>query len=107
MELIRQHTDEIVRLCDKHYVSELYVFGSVLTSTFNSDSDIDLLVRFGNVNLMDYFDNYMDFKESLEKLFNRTVDLVETQTLKNPILKRAIENQKKLIYGRKGFKVVV
>jgi predicted nucleotidyltransferase len=41
----------------------------------------------------------MDFKESLEKLFGRDVDLVEEQTLRNPILINSINKSKKLIYG--------
>jgi len=107
MSLILEHKDEIIRLCDKHNVYELYVFGSVLTINFSKDSDIDFLVRFGDVNLLDYFDNYMDFKESLENLLNRTADLVEMQTLKNPILKRSIDNNKTKIYGRTDSKVTV
>ena len=78
-----------------------------MTDLFSKDSDIDLLVKFGDVNLFDYFDNYMDFKESLENLFNRNVDLVEIQTLKNPILKRSIDYNKIKLYGRKDSKVVV
>lgn len=33
------------------------------------------------------------------KLFDRNIDLVETQTLKNLILKRIVERDKVLIYG--------
>jgi predicted nucleotidyltransferase len=40
----------------------------------------------------------MDFKERLEKLFGREVDLVEEQTLRNPILIRSINKSKQLIY---------
>jgi predicted nucleotidyltransferase len=107
MKLIQEHKDELIALCDKHNVSELYVFGSVLSNSLTKDSDIDLLVKFGDVILFDYFDNYMDFKEALENLFNRTVDLVEMQTLKNPVLKRSIDNNKIKLYGRADSKVVV
>ena len=107
MNLIRKYKNEIITLCDRYGVDELYAFGSVLKESFAKESDIDLLVRFGDVNLFDYFDNYMDFKESLEKLFNRNVDLVEIQTLKNPILKRSIDYNKIKLYGRKDSKVVV
>ena len=107
MRLIGEHQNEIIALCDKHNVNELYVFGSVLTDTFTRDSDIDLLVKFGDVDLFEYFDNYMDFKESLENLLDRTIDLVEMQTLKNPILKRSINKNKTKIYGRADSKVVV
>jgi predicted nucleotidyltransferase len=64
----------------------MYLFGSVLNSNFNKESDIDLLVKFKFIELSKYFDNYMDSKENLEKLFEREVVLVEEQTLRNPIL---------------------
>ncbi len=47
----------------------------------------------------------MAFKEALEKLLQRPVDLVEEQTIKNPILKQSIDKSKKLIYGRADSKV--
>jgi predicted nucleotidyltransferase len=107
MKVIQEHIKELRELCKKHFVSEIYVFGSVLTKDFNSDSDIDFLVRFYGVDPKDYFDNYMDLKESLELLFSRSIDLVEIQTLKNPILKRSIERSKTILYGRKDSKMAV
>ena len=68
---------------------------------------MDFLVEFDDVDLYNYFDNYMDLKESLEELFDIKVDLVEIQTLKNPILIRSIDRNKKLIYGREDSKMVV
>jgi predicted nucleotidyltransferase len=41
----------------------------------------------------------MSLKEKLEQLFGRKVDLVEEQTLKNPILIQSINSNKSLIYG--------
>jgi len=107
MGLIQEHKNEIIALCEKHKVSDLYVFGSVLKDSFTNESDIDFLVRFGDVDPFEYFDNYLDFKESLENLFERTIDLVEMQTLKNPILKRSIDNKKIKVYGRADSEVVV
>jgi len=107
MRMVQEYKSEIITLCERHNVDELYVFGSVLTNSFSKDSDIDFLVKFGEVNLLEYFDNYMDFKESLETLLNRNIDLIEIQTLKNPILMRSVDNKKILLYGRKDSKVVV
>lgn len=107
MNLINQHKSKLTSLCKKYKVSELYVFGSVLTELFNKQSDIDFLVKFGDVELYNYFDNYMDFKESLENLFKRKVDLLEIQTLKNPILKRSIDRNKMKVYGRADSKMAV
>jgi predicted nucleotidyltransferase len=77
----------------------MYLFGSALTSDFNENSDFDFLVKFKSIELSEYFDNYMNFKENLRKLLGREIDLLEEQTLKNPILIRSINNSKELIYG--------
>jgi predicted nucleotidyltransferase len=101
MNLIDENKDKIFELCEKHKVKELYLFGSILTDKFQDSSDIDVLVNFNQMDLMDYFDNYMDLKEHLEHLFNRTVDLVENQAIKNPIFRRIVEREKLLVYERK------
>lgn len=102
MNVIDKHRKKLVKLCDEHKVKELYSFGSALTDQFNEDSDIDFLIQFDKVDLLEYFDNYMDFKEKLESLFDRPVDLVENQSIRNPIFRTAIERDKKLIYERKS-----
>ncbi len=97
----------IIELCKRYHVAEMYVFGSVVTDNFKKDSDIDFLVRFSGVAPLEYFDNYMDLKENLERLFSRNVDLVEIQTIKNPILKRSIDRNKIIVYGREDTKMAV
>ena len=93
----KQHT--VVALCKKYKVNKLFVFGSILTDRFNDDSDVDLVVSFNKAEVSDYFDNYFDFKYSLEDLFGREVDLLEEQTIKNPYLKKNVDATKILIYG--------
>ena len=41
----------------------------------------------------------MFLKQELKTLFNREIDLLEEQTLKNPILINSINKNKALIYG--------
>ncbi|MCK9423527.1 MAG: nucleotidyltransferase domain-containing protein [Bacteroidales bacterium] len=86
-------------LCENHRVDKLYLFGSILGSSFNDKSDIDFLVRFKNIDLLKYADNYFDLKFSLENLLKRPVDLLEEQSLKNPFFLDAVNESKKLIYG--------
>jgi len=102
MNLIDQNIDKLIQLCLKYKVRELYIFGSILTEKFNDSSDIDLLVQFGQVDILDYFDNYMDFKENLEVLLNRPVDLIENQSIRNPVFRKIVDRDKKLIYERKS-----
>ena len=99
MGIIDNNIDNLKKLCVTYNVEKMYLFGSSLNSNFNEKSDIDLLVKFKHIELSKYFDNYIDFKEKLESLFGREVDLLEEQTLKNPILIKSINNSKELIYG--------
>ena len=99
MEIVDKNMEDLKMLCTMYNVEKMYLFGSALNSNFNKKSDIDLLVKFKSFDLSKYFDNYMDLKERLEKLFGREVDLVEEQTLRNPILINSINKSKELIYG--------
>lgn len=100
MHLIYDNLRTIAALCRKYKVSKLYVFGSVLTSKFNEDSDIDFLFDFcPEINYNNYSDNYFDLWEALKNLFGREVDLVDEKTLRNPIFIKEIEATKQLIYG--------
>ena len=99
MGIIDRNIEDLKRLCTMYNVEKMYLFGSALNSNFNKESDVDLLVKFKVIELSKYFDNYMDFKEKLENLFGREVDLVEEQTLRNPILINSINKSKELIYG--------
>jgi len=89
---------KISELCQQHYVIRLYLFGSFAKNTATEQSDIDFLVSFGNVDLYNYFDNYLDFKEKLENIYHRRIDLVEEQTVKNPFLLQSINQSKQLIW---------
>jgi len=87
MNIVDQNSKQIKNICKKHKVDQLYVFGSVLTPNFTEESDIDFLVKFGDIDLYDYFDNLINLKEILETLLERKVDILEEQALKNPYLK--------------------
>jgi predicted nucleotidyltransferase len=99
MNTITQNINQINSLCKSHKVEKLYAFGSILTDKFNDKSDVDLIVSFGNVDLLEYADNYFDLKFSLENIFKRSVDLLEEKAIKNPYFKKVVEEKKQLIYG--------
>jgi predicted nucleotidyltransferase len=98
MSIIDQNMDKIRKLCEQHYVSQLSVFGSILTDKFTKNSDVDLLVDFSNIDLQNYADNYFNLKQSLEDIFRRQVDLLEDKAIKNPYLRQSIEASKRLLY---------
>tara|TARA_R110002050_G_scaffold3083_2_gene16212 strand:- start:452 stop:805 length:354 start_codon:yes stop_codon:yes gene_type:complete len=99
MKVIENHIDKLNSICSKYNVDKIYLFGSALTSNFTEKSDLDFLVKFKPIELAGYFDNYMKFKDELKSLLGREIDLIEEQTLKNPILIKSINRNKELIYG--------
>ena len=88
-------------ICKKYHITELSVFGSVLTDKFRKDSDIDFLVSFDEkgIDLLEYADNYFGLLEELEKITSRKVDLVEKKSLSNPFFIEELEETKQVIYG--------
>lgn len=91
---------QIKLLCKKYSVKNLYVFGSVLSDTFNKESDIDFLINFSDeLSHETYTENYFNLHVELEQIFNRKIDLIAENTLKNPYLIQSINENKELIYN--------
>ena len=103
MKLIELNLQRILDLCRKHKVKTLSVFGSILTDRFNDDSDVDFLVDFQPHDPageeFDYVSNYFGFKDALESLLHRKVDLIEYGSNLNPIFKALVDKKKQLIFG--------
>ena len=99
MSILQEHINDIKKLCVDHKVKQLSASGSVLTGKFNKDSDIDLIVDFEPIDVLLYVDNYYDLKFSLQDVLKRPVDLLEEKGIKNPYFRKAINQQRQLIYG--------
>lgn len=99
MNQLAPYLSIIQELCCKCHVEKLHAFGSVLTTKFGAESDIDFSVRFNTSEIEDYFDNYYTLKEGLEMATGRKIDLIEEQALKNRLFINELNNTKALIYG--------
>ena len=99
MKLIELNLQKIFDLCRKYKVDKLYVFGSILTPRFTDQSDVDMVVNFKGVPLEDYVDNYFGLKDALTTLLGREIDLLESNGIRNAILRNNIDRTKRLIYG--------
>lgn len=101
MKLIELNLQRIIDLCRMHRVKTLAVFGSILTGRFNDHSDEDLLVDSDTTDheKWDYVTNYFDFRDALERIFGRKVDLIEKGALRNKYFIANVNRTKQLIYG--------
>jgi predicted nucleotidyltransferase len=96
---LERYQNRLSTLCRQYNVKTLHAFGSILTERFGNDSDVDLIVAFNDIPVEDYADNYFNFKFSLQDVFNRPVDLLEEQAIKNPYFRQNIDRNKQMIYG--------
>ncbi|MHC4510611.1 MAG: nucleotidyltransferase family protein [Planctomycetota bacterium] len=90
--------DKLGELCRKWKVTELSLFGSILRDDFGPNSDIDVLVVFQLDAPWSLWD-LMEMKEQFEALFDRPVDLVEKEALRNPWRKRQILSTYEVVYA--------
>jgi len=89
---------KIEDFCHKWKVSEMALFGSVLSDEFRPDSDIDVLVSFKDDAGWGLFE-FVDMIDELKTIFGRDVDLVEKDSLRNPFRKKAILAVNEVIYA--------
>ena len=101
---ILQQQEALSALCKKYHVQQLEVFGSAASGRFDAaKSDIDFLVTFENVPQARSFNIFFDFKDDLQILFKREIDLLEPGAIRNPNLIRSIQvNPKELVYATEG-----
>ena len=98
--VLEGHRQELVDLCRKYRVRRLHVFGSAARSDFDQDSsDVDLLVEFDDMPHADRADAYLGFLTAVEALLRRRIDLVEVGAIRNPYLRRGIEESRELVYA--------
>lgn len=98
--MIEQNREKIATLCRQYGVKRLEAFGSILRGDFDSaSSDVDVLVEFEKTAVTNSFQHYLGFKQALEELFGRPVDVVESKALRNRRLRYYIEHSKVPVYA--------
>ena len=95
---IKASSTQIAEFCQCWNIIEFALFGSVLRDDFRPDSDIDVLLTFAPKRLLTW-DDWMTMQEEIESLFNRKVDLVSKEYLKNPYRRYEILNTCQIIYA--------
>lgn len=68
---------------NKYGVSKIGIFGSYAVNKQKSTSDIDVIVEFKDGFIT--FDNYMELKFDIEDTFEKNVDLVILQDIKDSL----------------------
>ena len=87
-EILQRLQDRQKEMAARFSVRRIGLFGSYLCGNAGEKSDIDLIVDLSEPT----FDHFMDLKFYLEAFFERSVDLVLSDTIK-PRLKPVIQKE--------------
>lgn len=94
IEPVESRMRELETLCERHQVEPLALFGSACREDFDPEnSDLDFSVMFPPMSPEEHAAAYFGLVEDLEGLFGRRVDLLEIGAVRNPYLRRKIEDE--------------
>ena len=91
------HHSLVLQACREFGIRRLEVFGSTVRFP-ETARDVDLLVDFGDRPVKGFSSVFFGFKESLERLFGKPVDLITDESLGNPYFRQSVEATKQLVY---------
>jgi predicted nucleotidyltransferase len=93
--LIDEKLEEIVAACQRYGIERLFVFCSALRDDVKpGESDIDLLVEFGPLEITKRFHVYLDAREAFRNIFQADVVLVMQGAVKNKVIASEIDRTK-------------
>jgi len=90
--------EKISEFCQRWKIVELSIFGSALRDDFNEQSDIDILVVFAKNAEIGLFE-IAQIQIELEKIYGRSVDVVEKASLRNPYRREEILKTAQVFYA--------
>ena len=98
--ILEEKALELREICRRWQVERLLLFGSSARGFFDpASSDLDFLVQFPKLSPAQHAESYFGLQEDLERLFGRSVDLVEPGPIRNPYFRQAVEQSQELIYA--------
>lgn len=84
LEILNKYKNENA---EKYGINKIGLFGSFSKDNERDESDIDIIIETTEPDLF----KLVHIKEELEKLFNKTIDIVRKREKMNPYLKKHIE----------------
>jgi predicted nucleotidyltransferase len=98
--IVVENLSTLRQLCQRFRVRRLELFGSAATGQFDSaHSDLDFLVEFVELSPAERADAYFDLLASLQDLYQRDVDLVETDAIDNPYFQQTVDRGRTVLYA--------
>ena len=98
--VLTNQLEPLRRLCRRHKVARLELFGSAATGKFDAaTSDLDFLVSFQPLTPTARADAYFGLLADLQDLFARDIDLVEADAVTNPYFRKTVDATRTVLYA--------
>ncbi|HEY5087782.1 MAG TPA: nucleotidyltransferase domain-containing protein [Gemmatimonadaceae bacterium] len=99
-EMTQEQRARFEQLCRQYHVRRIDLFGSAARDDFDAErSDLDFLVEHESDPPIRALDMYFGFKDDLEKLFGRSVDLVMDGAVRNPYILADMKRSRRQLYA--------
>ena len=99
-EMTQEQRARFEQLCRQYHVRRIDLFGSAARDDFDAEwSDLDFLVEYESDPPIRALDMYFGFKDDLEKLFGRSVDLVMDGAVRNPYILADMKRSRRQLYA--------
>ncbi|MGA2384360.1 MAG: nucleotidyltransferase domain-containing protein [Gemmatimonadales bacterium] len=100
LDMVVARLAEVAALCRRFHVRRLDLFGSAARGTFDpARSDLDFVVSFEDLPPADFADAFFGLQEALVALFGRPVDLLTSESIRNPYLRESIDRNRMVLYA--------
>jgi len=97
--LVEDRREALDELCRRYHVRRLALFGSATGEAFDAArSDLDFAVEFAPLDPHQHKESYFGLLFALEDLFERSVDLAEYATIRNPFFRQALAESEVTLY---------
>ncbi|MFN8257362.1 MAG: nucleotidyltransferase domain-containing protein [Bacteroidales bacterium] len=99
-QILKDRLPFMIEEFKKHKIKRVFVFGSACTNHFNENSDLDFLISFKEgIEPLERGELWWSLYDTLKLTFNREIDLLTENQLKNPYFIQEINKTRQLIYG--------
>ena len=98
--LISRNSDQLAKICRRHPVKRLEVFGGAVVGDLNPEtSDIDFLVETQLLPPGKHADAYFGILNDPQSIFGHSIDLVEAKAIENPYFRESVDQTRQPVYG--------
>ncbi len=97
--LVKAKLPILARLCRRHRVRRLDLFGSAATGGRSREGDVDFVVEFHELTPVEHADAFFGLLDGLETTLGLPVDLLEARAVRNPYLRESIAAHRETIYA--------